>query len=410
MSEIQLVDLAALHEDIGNEIENAVLRVIRLGRHVGGPAIAEFEEAFASFLGATHAVALANGTDALQIALLACGVRRDDEVLIPGNTFIATAEAAAAVGAIPRFVDVAPDSGLIDLASAEERISERTRAIVPVHLYGRMVEMAPVMDFAKRHRLVVIEDAAQAHGAEREGRSAGTVGDAGCFSFYPGKNLGAVGDAGAAVTNDAQIAERMRLYRDHGRRGRDEHEVVGFNSRMDPIQAAVLAVKLPYLERWTGIRRDLACRYRESLTQLLDWPGEDRLAEVHHLFPILVEQRDELAQSLRECGISTGVHYRRAIPTTTAFAHSSDKCPVAERRARRQLSLPIHPYLSERQIGRVIETVLRLVDAPGVPLGSVTLGPELEPRLIGSLDHGDVGIEMHRTDESLKFSRGEVLP
>ena len=359
MSRIELVDLDALHRDIGNEIEHAVLRVLRSGRLVGGPEVAAFEQAFAGFLGVDHAVALANGTDALQIALLACGVTRGDEVLVPGNTFIATAEAVVAVGARPRFVDVARDTGLIDLASAEERLSGFTRAIVPVHLYGRMVDMTAVLDFAARHGLLVIEDAAQAHGAERVGCRAGTLGDAGCFSFYPGKNLGAVGDAGAAVTKDEGIAERMRLYRDHGRRGRDEHEIPGLNSRMDPIQAAVLSAKLPYLPAWTRARRKLASHYRQSLGCLLDRQDEDPASEVHHLLPILLEDRDELARRLGERGISTGVHYRRAIPETRAFADSPDRCPAAELRARRQLSLPMHPYLSAGEIGRVIDAVHR---------------------------------------------------
>jgi dTDP-4-amino-4,6-dideoxygalactose transaminase len=363
MSRIELVDLDALHNDIGNEIECAVLRVLRSGRHVGGPEIAAFEQAFAGFLGVGHAVALANGTDALQIALLACGVSRGDEVLVPANTFIATAEAVVAVGATPRFVDVARDTGLVDLASAGERVNEYTRAIVPVHLYGRMVDMASVMAFAARHELLVIEDAAQAHGAERAGRRAGTVGDAGCFSFYPGKNLGAVGDAGAAVTNEEGIADRMKLYRDHGRRGRDEHEVVGFNSRMDPIQAAVLSAKLPHLEGWTRIRRKIAGHYRQSFGSLLDRQDEDPATEVHHLLPVLLENRDELAGRLAEHGISTGVHYRHAIPSTRAFAGSRDSCPSAESRARRQLSLPIHPYLSEGEIERVIDAVHRHVPA-----------------------------------------------
>jgi dTDP-4-amino-4,6-dideoxygalactose transaminase len=355
-----MVDLRAVHVELGAEIEDAVLRVIRGGRYVGGPEIDAFEDELARFLGVQHAVALANGTDALQLALLAAGVRRDDEVLVPANTFIATAEAVVAVGATPRFVDVAPDTGLIDLESAEERVGARTAAIVPVHLYGRMVEMEPVMSFARRHDLVVVEDAAQAHGASRDGRRAGTIGDVGCFSFYPGKNLGAIGDAGAAVTNDGEIADRIRLYRDHGRRGRDTHEIAGFNSRMDPIQAAALRVKLPHLERWTQARREVAASYRTGLGRLLDWDGGEPQAEVHHLFPILVNDRDELAGSLREHGVPTGVHYRYALTQTPAFADAADACPVAEERARRQLSLPIHPHLSQGDTARIVAAVDRL--------------------------------------------------
>jgi dTDP-4-amino-4,6-dideoxygalactose transaminase len=361
MKKLEMVDLRALHAEMGAEIEEAMLRVVRGGRHVGGPEVGAFEDAFASFLGVRHAIALANGTDALQLALLARGVGRDDEVLVPGNTFIATAEAVVAVGAIPRFVDVAFDTGLIDLHSAEARVTERTKAVIPVHLYGRMNDMGPVMAFAGKHGLVVIEDAAQAHGASRDGRRAGTIGDAGCFSFYPGKNLGAIGDAGAAVTNDSETADRIRLYRDHGLRGRDNHEIVGFNSRMDPIQAAALRVKLPHLERWTEARREVAARYRTGLGPLLDWEGGESRAEVHHVFPILLEDRDEVARSLDADGIPTGVHYRRTVNQTPAFADSTDSCPVAEERARRQLSLPIHPHLEDRDIRRIVDAVGGLV-------------------------------------------------
>ncbi len=352
-----MVDLHALHADIGETIEAKILDVVRSGRFVGGPEIAAFEKSFADHLGVDHAIAVANGTDALQLALLAAGISREDEVLVPGNTFVASAEAVVAVGARPRFVDVASDTGLIDLQDAEACLNERTAAILPVHLYGRMVEMAPVMEFARRHGLIVIEDAAQAHGAHRGGQWAGTIGHAGCFSFYPGKNLGALGDAGAVVTNDEEIAERIRRYRDHGRRGRDEHLVMGFNSRMDPIQAAVLSVKLSHLDRWTHARRGVAARYRASLDRFLDWPGGEPNAEVHHLFPIVVEHRDELARTLEAHGIATGVHYRHALTTTTAFAAFEGSCPVAEERARCQLSLPMHPYLSEGEIGRVVEAV-----------------------------------------------------
>jgi dTDP-4-amino-4,6-dideoxygalactose transaminase len=369
MRRIEMVDLGSMHEDVGGEIEKAIQRVLSSGRFVGGPEILAFERAFAEHLLVEHVVAVGNGTDALQLALLAAGITRGDEVLVPASTFVATAEAVVAVGGRPRFVDVAPHTGLIDLAAAEEAVNERTRAVVPVHLYGRMVEMGPIMELAHRHDLVVIEDAAQAHGASRDGRCAGTIGDAGCFSFYPGKNLGALGDAGAVVTNDLEIAGRVRRYRDHGRRGRDEHLVVGFNSRMDSLQAAVLTVKLPHLERWTRARRRVAARYRASLGPLLDWSGGEPAAEVHHLFPILVEDRDQLAAALESQGIASGVHYRHAMTTTVAFAGFGGDCPVAEERARRQLSLPLHPHLSENDIHRVVDAVLSLSSAGSVSPG-----------------------------------------
>jgi dTDP-4-amino-4,6-dideoxygalactose transaminase len=358
MRKLELVDLRALHAELGSEVETAVLRVVRDGQYIGGPEVSRFEDAFAAYLGVRHVIAVGNGTDALQLALLAVGIQADDEVLVPANTFIATAEAVTAIGAIPRFCDVHADTGLIDLASAEERLTERTTGIIPVHLYGRMVDMDAMMRFAASASLKVVEDAAQAHGACRGGRPAGTVGDAGCFSFYPGKNLGAVGDAGAVVTEDDATADLVRLYRDHGRRRRDEHEVVGRNSRMDAVQAAVLETKLPHLDRWTAARTRVAQQYRASLGAFLDWVAEAAEAEVHHLFPIMVCDRDEVRAQLGELSISTGIHYRVPLPNTRAFAWSLDACPVADQRARSQMSLPIHPYLSNDDVEYITTAVL----------------------------------------------------
>ena len=357
MKALGLADLAATNAELGGEVEEAVLRVVRSGRYVGGPEVEAFERAFAQYLNVAHAVAVGNGTDALKLALKAVGVGPGTEVLLPANTFIATAEAVADAGALPRFVDVEPDSGLMSLESAAERLTAQTRVIIPVHLYGRMVEMEPVLEFARANQIMVVEDAAQAHGAQRKGRCAGTLGSAGCFSFFPGKNLGAIGDAGAVVTHDAEIADRLRLLRDHGRRTRDEHESPGLNSRMDPIQAAVLSAKLPYLERWNAARREVAAQSRAHLSPVLDCPGGYSEAEVHHIFPILVAERDVLADRLRDAGIGTGVHYRQPLPRTKAFA-SSDHCPVAEQRSDAQLSLPIHPHLGDDDITRIIDRVL----------------------------------------------------
>jgi len=366
---LPLVDLEALYTELGEEIESAVLRVCRSQRYVGGEEVASFERDFAAFLGAEHAVGVANGTDAIELALRALGVGPGDEVLVPANTFIATAEAISAAGSTPRFVDVDADSGLVDLVAAAERVSPATRAIVPVHLYGRMLDMDAVMAFAADHGdLVVVEDAAQAHGARRGGHSAGTIGHAGCFSFYPGKNLGALGDAGATVTNDPGVAQRVRLLRDHGRASRDEHPVIGRNSRLDPLQAAVLSVKLPHLEGWTQDRRRAAEGLRERLApELLDWHSDDPETESHHLFPILLDGRDELAEQLRGEGISTGVHYRSTVPSTGAFGRDGEYFPRAEERARRQLSLPMHPHLEAQDIERIAAGVATFVDAHAAP-------------------------------------------
>jgi dTDP-4-amino-4,6-dideoxygalactose transaminase len=357
---IAFVDLAAVHEEIGEELEAAVLEVIRAQRFVGGPQLGSFEQAFAQFLGTEHVIGCANGTDAIELALRALGIGAGDEVLVPANTFIATAEAVARTGATTRFVDVRPENGLIDLDSCADRVRESTRAVIPVHLYGRMVEMGPMIEFAREHGLRVIEDAAQAHGARRDGKSAGTVGDAGCFSFYPGKNLGAFGDAGAIAARDQAVADRLRLMRDHGRRGRDTHEIVGVNSRLDSLQAAVLEVKLTRIAAWNDARRAAAARYRELLPdEIVDTPTTPPEADVHHLFPILVDDREALAEKLADQGIATGVHYRAAVNTTPAFADGADACPVAEDRARRQLSLPMHPHLREADVERVAQAVLR---------------------------------------------------
>jgi dTDP-4-amino-4,6-dideoxygalactose transaminase len=346
VSSLPLVDLAALHRELGAELEAAVLAVIRSHEFVGGRPIALFEEALADYLGAAEVVAMANGTDALELAIRGLGIEPGAEVLVPANTFIATAEAVIAAGAVPRFVDVHDQSGLIDVSSCEQHMSSRTRAVIPVHMYGRMVEMAQLEAFAAHHGLAVIEDAAQAHGARRHGRMAGTVGDIGCFSFYPGKNLGAFGDAGAAVTNDPRLGERLRLMRDHGRSGRNTHELIGFNSRMDPLQAAVLAVKLPHLDGWNQRRREAAEGYRELLpSHMLDWTSDDPATDVHHLFPIMTEDRSALAKRLNDAGVQTGIHYPRTVPDTPAFAAFAGAFPSAEWRASRQLSLPMHPHL-----------------------------------------------------------------
>jgi dTDP-4-amino-4,6-dideoxygalactose transaminase len=355
---IAFVDLQAVQDELGDQLEAAVLGVIRSQKFVSGPAVREFEDAFAGLVHADHAIGVSNGTDAIELALRALGIGPGDEVLIPANTFIATAEAVSRAGAVPRFADVNPDSGLIDLGSAESRVTDATRAVVPVHLYGRMCDMDAVLEFAHRHDLRVVEDAAQAHAAERNGARAGTVGDVGCFSFYPGKNLGAFGDAGAVVTNDGELAERVRLMRDHGRTDRNHHAVVGMNCRLDTLHAAVLTVKVPHVERWNEARREAARRYRELLPQeILDWRAEDPLSEVHHLFPVLLDDRDAVAAQLRERGIATGVHYRVAVPSTPAYADSGDDCPVADGRAARQLSLPIHPHLSADDVERVADAV-----------------------------------------------------
>ncbi len=355
---LPLVDLAALHHELGDELEAAVLEVVRSQRFIGGPVVANFEESFASYLGAETVVAVANGTDAIELALRALAIEPGAEVLVPANTFIGTAAAVVAAGAVPRFVDVDERSGLIDLDSCEEHISARTQAVIPVHLYGRMVDMTAIRELGLRHGLAVIEDAAQAAGARSDVGFAGAVADAGCFSFYPGKNLGAFGDAGAVVTSDPLVADRLRLLRDHGQRGHGNHQTIGRNSRMDPIQAAVLTVKLAHLDRFNERRRRAAGWYRDLLGEHLpDWQPDDPLSDVHHLLPILSEERDSLAHELAVEGVQTGIHYSQTVPQTEAFAASAGSYPSAERRARLQLSLPMHPHLDRSDV----ELIARLV-------------------------------------------------
>jgi dTDP-4-amino-4,6-dideoxygalactose transaminase len=362
MKRYPLVDLAAIQEELGDELEAAVLEVIRSQRFIGGEKVAEFERAFANYLGTTNAIGVANGTDAIELSLKALDLAPGAEALVPANTFIATAEAVVSAGLVPRFVDVDSRSGLIDLASCEEHLSDLTRVVIPVHLYGRMADMTELMRFADRHSLAVIEDAAQAHGARRDGRFAGTIGHVGCFSFYPGKNLGAFGDAGAVVTGDPKLAERIRLMRDHGRQGRNNHVVVGVNSRLDPLQAAVLSVKLPHLERWNALRRQVAEWYCEVLpAELVDYASNEPEADVHHLFPIMTEKRDALAANLAKAGIQTGIHYEQPLPRTPAFSNSGDNCPAAERRARLQLSLPMHPHLTRADVKQIASAVTAAV-------------------------------------------------
>jgi dTDP-4-amino-4,6-dideoxygalactose transaminase len=364
MNRYPLVDLAAGHRELGGELEAAVLEVIRSQQFIGGPRIATFESEFAAYLGASEVIGVANGTDALELAIRALEIEPGAEVLVPDNTFIATAEAVVAAGAVPRFVDCEPASGLIDLASCEERMSSRTRAVIPVHLYGRMVDMDAVQAFAARHSLAVIEDVAQAQGAQRGGRRSGTAGHVGCFSFYPGKNLGAFGDAGALATDDPRIADRVRLLRDHGRRGRTVHEVIGVNSRLDPIHAAVLTIKLAHLDDWNARRRQAAEWYRMALPPGIVDPELDvPEADVHHLLPIMLEDRDGVRERLTEAGVQTGIHYPVTVSDTPAFAHCAESSPAAERRAAMQLSLPMHPHLNEADVSFIAGVVAQSVSA-----------------------------------------------
>ncbi len=350
---IPLIDLKAQYREIEPEIRKAVTRVLRSGQYTLGGEVEAFEEEFARYCGAKRCVALNSGTSALHLALLACGIGPGDEVITVPFTFIATCEAISYVGARPVFVDVRPDTCLMDVSQVEKAITRKTKAILPVHLYGQSVDMKPLLNIARRHRLAVIEDAAQAHGATYRGKKVGTLGNVGCFSFYPTKNLGAYGEGGAIVTNDAGIARQIRMLRHHGQPRAGFHDRIGYNYRMEAVQAAILRVKLAYLDRWNQLRRRWATVYRKELKDvpvtLLKEAEYGRM--VWHLFPIFTPHRDRLKERLARHGISTGIHYPIPVHLQKAYSalgYRRGSLPVTEKLAGRALSLPIYPELIER--------------------------------------------------------------
>lgn len=358
---IPFVDLKAQYRAIKSEVDDAVARVFESASFVLGPEVEAFEAAFAEYIGAAFCVGTSSGTAAIQLAVMACDISQGDEVIVPANSFFATAEAVSTAGATPVLVDADPLSYTIDPAKVESRITRRTRAIMPVHLYGQAADLDPLFRLAARHNLDVIEDAAQAHGSEYQGRRVGALGRVGCFSFYPGKNLGAYGEGGAVVTNDEQLARRVRLLRDHGSESKYRHEVVGYNFRLEAIQGAVLRVKLRFLDEWNELRRAHAARYMELLADTdLQLPREMPYGRhVYHLYVVQHEARDLLQQSLSEAGIQTGIHYPVPIHLQPAYArlgYKTTDLPEAERQAQRVLSLPMFPELTDEQIVRVAET------------------------------------------------------
>lgn len=356
---IPLVDLAAQYRTIGAEIDAAVTRVVRSTAYIHGPFAEAFEQAFASYCGVAHAVGVANGTDALTLALLALEVGPGDEVVTTPFTFTATAEAIIRCGATVRFVDVDPITRNLDAALLPAAISPRTRAILPVHLYGLPADVDAIEAVAAECGVPVVEDAAQAVGARMKGRRAGSLGDIGCFSFYPSKNLGAYGDAGAVVTNRSDLAKKVRMLADHGRTSKYEHGEVGFNSRLDGIQAAVLSVKLPHIEAWNERRNRIAQQFTAAL-QDISQVRVPRIPSgaysVYHLYVIEAEHRDDLLTFLTQHGVSAAVHYPIPLHLQLAYAHlgiPAGAYPVAERLARSVLSLPIYPELTDENVERI---------------------------------------------------------
>ncbi|HEV7377605.1 MAG TPA: DegT/DnrJ/EryC1/StrS family aminotransferase [Pyrinomonadaceae bacterium] len=359
---VPFVDLQAQYKSIKDEIDVAIARVLDNASFILGREVEAFEAAFAEYVGARFCIGVNSGTAAIQLAVTACGLGAGDEVLVPANTFFATAEAVSTASATPVFVDSDSASYNIDVSKIEAAITERTRAIMPVHLYGQAADLDSIFEIAERHNLIVIEDAAQAHGSKYKGRKVGALGRAGCFSFYPGKNLGAYGEGGAVVTNDEEVARRVRLLRDHGSAQKYHHEIVGYNFRLEGIQGAVLNVKLRHLDRWNQLRREHAARYQELLRGSgLRLPVEMQYAEhVYHLYVVQSDGRDALQQTLNESGVQTGIHYPIPIHLQPAYASLNYKAgdfPEAERQARRILSLPMFPELTDEQIRQVAEAI-----------------------------------------------------
>jgi dTDP-4-amino-4,6-dideoxygalactose transaminase len=361
---IPFVDLSAQYQTIRGEIDAAIRNVLEQAAFIGGPYLKAFEKEFAAYCRTPHAVGVSNGTDAIRLALLGCDIGPGDEVITVPNTFIATTEAISMVGATIRFVDVLPDTGTMDPTLLEKALTPRTKAVIPVHLYGRCADMDPILVIARKHKLKVIADAAQAHGAVYKGRAVAEIGDAGCFSFYPGKNLGAYGDAGAVTTADAEVARKVAALRDHGRTRKYEHDIEGFNCRMDGLQAAILSVKLKFLDRWTEARRRNAALYAELLTDVpgVDIPPPDGNGSrsVYHLYVIRTRNRDQLQKKLEENGVSTGIHYPIPLHLQKAYARlglGEGRFPVSEDLARCILSLPMYPELNEEQIRYVARQI-----------------------------------------------------
>lgn len=377
---IPFFDLAALHQPIKQELDDAMARVAASGQFVGGDFLERFEVEWAEYCGTRFSVGVSNGTVALELALRALGVGEGDEVIVPANTFIATWEAIVAARAVPVPIDVDPHSLLMTSDAIESACSTRTAAIMVVHLFGQPVDMDAVMRVAKRRRLFVVEDAAQAHGAVWNGRRAGSIGDAGCFSFYPGKNLGAFGDAGAVVTNDPQIAARVGALSNHGRSPNDgaRHESIGGNGRLDGLQAAILSTKLPHLDDWNASRRKIFNAYSRALTTLpvTMVAAHGSGSSAHHLAVIQTAARDEVRRRLAANGIGTGVHYPIPCHQQPAFAAlESTKLPVTERSAERILSLPLGPYLTRDDVGFVVTTLRRVLDEIGPPIQATRSRP-----------------------------------
>ena len=371
--EIPLVDLKVQYQSIKDEIDSAISDVILKSAFVGGPFVEAFERSFAAFCNVKHCIGVGNGTDALFIALKSLGIGKGDEVIVPANSFIATPEAVTMTGAKVAFVDINPRTYNMDPNKLEDYLRSSTRhstlaarpsAVIPVHLYGQPADMDSILEVANRYDLKVVEDAAQAHGAEYKGKTIGSIGDAACFSFYPGKNLGAYGDGGAIVTRDDQLALKVRMFANHGRIDKYDHEIEGVNSRLDGLQAAVLGVKLKHLSEWSEKRRNNARIYDRFLkeTDLITPTEMNNVKAVYHLYVVRTQKglRQKLQDHLKSKSISTGIHYPIALPNLKAYKylyHNDEDFPEATKASREILSLPMYSELTEEQISYVVDQI-----------------------------------------------------
>ncbi len=348
-------------------MKSAISDVIEIGAFAGGPFVARFEEDFAAYCEASHCIGVGSGTEALWLCLLGMGIGLGDEVITVPSTFMATAEAITYSGATPVFVDIDEQTYTMDPAGLKDALTPRTKAIIPVHLFGQTADMDFILNFARAHNLFVIEDAAQSHGAEYKGRRAGTLGDAACFSFYPGKNLGAFGEAGAVVTQDAELRDRIRILRDHGQVRKYHHAMVGWNCRMDGIQGAVLSIKLRNLEKGNRLRRSHAHYYSRALSDIEEVTLPSNPAScrhVYHIYALRIRERDTVLEYLSDHGIGSGIHYPTPVHLQEAYrdlGYGEGSFPVAERCANEFLSLPMYPELSLVQLEAVCQTVKEAV-------------------------------------------------
>ena len=358
---IQFVDLRQDYQEIKEEINQAIQRVLESGWFILGKELEAFEKEFAKYIGVKHVIGVNSGSDALYLSVKALGIGKGDEVITVSHTFISTVDAITRNGAKPVFVDIDPETYTMDVSQIEKKITERTKAIIPVHLYGHPADMDPIMEIAEEYGLYIIEDASQAHGAEYKGRKVGSIGHVACFSFYPTKNLGAYGDGGAIVTNDDELAENLRMLRNYGSSKKYYHDFVGVNSRLDEIQAAVLRVKLGHLDEWNEKRRKIAKLYNELLEDSdVITPIEKEWAKhVYHLYVIRHRERDKLHQYLLKNGIKTQIHYPVPVHLQKAYLDLGirAKLPVTERISREILSLPMFPYLTDAEIEKIAMVV-----------------------------------------------------